>query len=113
MDLVLELQDKLEDLQKSLTELRKSGTALAQAEKEYKILLRQEKLSILSIFIRLILVLLNYQLPQFQKVVMAITSWIIKVRRGIMQALLIAWLMIVEIRQKDILPNTRLSLLLQ
>lgn len=46
MDLVLELQDKLEDLQKSLTELRKSGTALAQAEKEYKILLRQECLKL-------------------------------------------------------------------
>ena len=42
MDLVLELQDKLEKLNISINELRKSGTALAEAERDYKILLRQE-----------------------------------------------------------------------
>ena len=46
MDLVLELQDKLKKLNISITELRKSGTALAQAEKDYKILLRQECLKL-------------------------------------------------------------------
>lgn len=46
MDLLLELQDKLEKLNISITELRKSGTALAQAEKDYKILLRQECLKL-------------------------------------------------------------------
>ena len=46
MDLVLELQDKLEKLNISIQELRKSGTALAEAEKDYKILLRQECLKL-------------------------------------------------------------------
>ena len=46
MDLYLELQDKLKDLEVSIKELRKSGTKLAQAEKEYKVLLRQECLKL-------------------------------------------------------------------
>ena len=46
MDLALELQDKLEKLNISITELRKSGTALAEAERDYKILLRQECLKL-------------------------------------------------------------------
>lgn len=46
MDLVLELQDKLEKLNISIQELRKSGTSLAEAERDYKILLRQECLKL-------------------------------------------------------------------
>lgn len=46
MDLYLELQDKLKDLDVSIKELRNSGTKLAQAEKEYKVLLRQECLKL-------------------------------------------------------------------
>lgn len=46
MDLILELQDKIEKLNISIVELRKSGTALAEAEREYKILLRKECLKL-------------------------------------------------------------------
>ena len=46
MDLILELQEKLEDLQTSLKELRTSGTNYAQCERDYKILLRQECLKL-------------------------------------------------------------------
>lgn len=46
MDLVLELQDKLNDLNISIKELQKSGRSLAEAERDYKILLRQECLKL-------------------------------------------------------------------
>ena len=46
MDLYQELQDKIRQLEVSLKELRKSGTNYAQAEKDYKILLRQECLKL-------------------------------------------------------------------
>ena len=46
MDLYQELQDKIKQLEISLKELRKSGTNFAQAEKDYKILLRQECLKL-------------------------------------------------------------------
>ena len=46
MDLALELQDKIEKLNISIQELRKSGRGLAEAEREYKILLRQECLKL-------------------------------------------------------------------
>lgn len=46
MDLYLEIQEKTKLLEASLKELRKSGTAYAQAEKDYKILLRQECLKL-------------------------------------------------------------------
>lgn len=46
MDLVNELYSKLQELNVSLKELRKSGTKYAQAEKEYKITLRQECLKL-------------------------------------------------------------------
>lgn len=46
MDLVLELQDKLDKLNISISELRNSGNALAEAEREYKILLRKEVLKL-------------------------------------------------------------------
>ena len=42
MDLFNELQVKTRDLEISIKTLRQSGTNYAQAEKEYKILLRQE-----------------------------------------------------------------------
>lgn len=42
MDLYIELQAKTAQLDKSIRQLRISGTEYAQAEKEYKILLRQE-----------------------------------------------------------------------
>lgn len=42
MDLFNELQSKTKDLDISIKELRNSGTRYAQAEREYKILLRQE-----------------------------------------------------------------------
>lgn len=41
MDLYTELQEKTRQLEVSIKELRKSGTAYAEAEKQYKILLRQ------------------------------------------------------------------------
>jgi hypothetical protein len=41
-----ELETKIKALDKSVKELRHSGTAYAQAEKDYKILLRQECLKL-------------------------------------------------------------------
>ena len=41
-DLYFELQAKSEQLDRSVKQLRKSGTDYAQAEKDYKVLLRQE-----------------------------------------------------------------------
>lgn len=46
IDLYNELQSKTKELEVSIKQLRKSGTAYAQAEKDYKILLRQECLSL-------------------------------------------------------------------
>lgn len=46
MDLYQELQDKIKQLEISLKELRNSGTKYAQAEKDYKVLLRQECLKL-------------------------------------------------------------------
>lgn len=46
MDLYSELQTKTAQLELSVRELRKNGTAYAQAEKDYKILLRQECLKL-------------------------------------------------------------------
>lgn len=48
MDLMNELQAKINQLNISVKELRKSGTAYAQAEKDYKILLREECLKLRS-----------------------------------------------------------------
>ena len=42
MDLYQELQAKTRQLEASIKQLRQNGTAYAQAEREYKILLRQE-----------------------------------------------------------------------
>lgn len=46
MELDLELMQKVKQLETSIKELRHSGTAYAQAEKDYKILLRQECLKL-------------------------------------------------------------------
>lgn len=46
MDLYTELQQKTAQLDISIKSLRQSGTAYAQAEKEYKVLLRQECLKL-------------------------------------------------------------------
>lgn len=46
MDLYLEIQNKRKELEVSIKQLRKSGTTYAQAEKDYKILLRQECLKL-------------------------------------------------------------------
>lgn len=46
MDLVNELQAKIKQLEISVKELRKSGTNYAKAERDYKILLRQECLKL-------------------------------------------------------------------
>ena len=46
MDLYLELQNKVKELEISVKQLRVSGTNYAQAEKDYKILLRQECLKL-------------------------------------------------------------------
>lgn len=48
MDLMNELQAKINQLNVSVKELRKSGTAYAQAERDYKILLREECLKLRS-----------------------------------------------------------------
>lgn len=48
MDLMNELQAKIKQLEISVKELRKSGTAYAQAERDYKILLREECLKLRS-----------------------------------------------------------------
>lgn len=42
LDLYSELQQKQKQLDASIRELRKSGTAYAEAERDYKILLRKE-----------------------------------------------------------------------
>ena len=42
MELYEELQKLTDDLEISIKSLRKTGTAYAQAEKDYKVLLRQE-----------------------------------------------------------------------
>lgn len=46
MDLILELQAKIKQLEKAVQDLRTNGTELAKAEKEYKVLLRQECLKL-------------------------------------------------------------------
>lgn len=46
MDLYQELELKTRQLDKAIFDLRKNGTAYAEAEKEYKILLRQEVLKL-------------------------------------------------------------------
>lgn len=46
IDLYNELQTKIKELEISIRQLRTSGTAYAQAEKDYKILLRQECLKL-------------------------------------------------------------------
>lgn len=46
MDLMNELQAKIKQLEASLKELRVSGTNYAKAERDYKILLRQECLKL-------------------------------------------------------------------
>ena len=46
MDLMEELNEKIAQLKTSLKELRNSGTSYAQAEKEYKMLLRVECLKL-------------------------------------------------------------------
>lgn len=45
-DLYLEIQAKTKQLEASIRQLRKSGTAYAEAERDYKILLRQECLKL-------------------------------------------------------------------
>ena len=46
MDLDIELTQKNKQLEASILELRHSGTAYAQAERDYKVLLRQECLKL-------------------------------------------------------------------
>jgi len=46
MDLILELQAKIKQLEKAVQDLRVNGTELAKAERDYKILLRQECLKL-------------------------------------------------------------------
>ena len=46
MELLLELQRKQKDLERSIRELRKSGTAYAEAERNYKVMLRAECLKL-------------------------------------------------------------------
>lgn len=46
MDLYTELQNKLKQLDYSVKELRGSGTAYAEAERDYKVLLRTECLKL-------------------------------------------------------------------
>ena len=46
MDLDIELAQKNKQLEASIKELRKNGTAYAQAERDYKVLLRQECLKL-------------------------------------------------------------------
>lgn len=46
MELYTELQSKTQQLDRSIKQLRTSGTEYAQAEKDYKILLRQECLEL-------------------------------------------------------------------
>ena len=46
MDLYLEIQAKIKQLDQSIRQLRYSGTEYAQAERDYKVLLRQECLKL-------------------------------------------------------------------
>lgn len=46
MDLQIELTEKIKQLEISIKELRNSGTNYAQAERDYKVLLRQECLKL-------------------------------------------------------------------
>lgn len=46
MDLYNELQSKIQELEVSIKQLRKSGTSYAEAERNYKVLLRQEVLKL-------------------------------------------------------------------
>lgn len=46
MNLYLELQNKIKQLELSIKSLRTNGTEYAQAEKDYKVLLRQECLKL-------------------------------------------------------------------
>lgn len=46
MELYTELQSKTQQLDKSIKQLRTSGTEYARAEREYKVLLRQECLKL-------------------------------------------------------------------
>ena len=46
MELYAELQAKTRQLEASIRQLRQNGTAYAQAEREYKVLLRQECLKL-------------------------------------------------------------------
>ena len=46
MNLYNELESKIQELEVSIRSLRKTGTNYAEAEKEYKILLRQEVLKL-------------------------------------------------------------------
>ena len=46
MDLTIELNEKVRQLEISIKELRNSGTSYATAERDYKILLRQECLKL-------------------------------------------------------------------
>lgn len=46
MDLYEELNNKIQQLEVSIKSLRTNGTAYAEAEKEYKVLLRQECLKL-------------------------------------------------------------------
>ena len=48
MDLYLEIQKKITELNVSLKKLRETGTAYAEAERDYKITLRQEALKLRS-----------------------------------------------------------------
>jgi hypothetical protein len=46
MDLIIELDQKTKQLSKAIMDLRINGTAYAEAERDYKILLRQECLKL-------------------------------------------------------------------
>lgn len=46
MDLVLEIQDKMKELTQSIKMLRAHGVKLAEAERDYKIKLREEALKL-------------------------------------------------------------------
>lgn len=48
MDLYIEIQRKINELNTSLKKLRETGTAYAEAERDYKIMLRQEALKLRS-----------------------------------------------------------------
>jgi hypothetical protein len=48
MDLYNDIQNKINELNISLRKLRETGTAFAQAERDYKITLRQEALKLRS-----------------------------------------------------------------